>query len=76
MPNQRIQFQVSRRSSWKASGPDRLVFEAPSLLELRNRVQAFVRARYGDSARASLMVGGPPASIHHGDGQRTERSAA
>jgi hypothetical protein len=58
MADQRIQFQVSKRQLWQATGPDRIVLEGCTLADLRARIQSYVRARYGESLTAVLLVGG------------------
>jgi hypothetical protein len=75
MTNHRIDFQVSKRLLWRACGPDHLTFEAPTLGELRHRVEAYVHARHGDTVSPKLMVGGPPL-VEIVVAPPTERSAA
>src|SRR5690349_14454695 len=57
MEKVRIPFSISRGSPWRAQGPGGCVVEAPTLTELRLRVRAFVRERFGDAAQAIILVG-------------------
>jgi hypothetical protein len=53
----RIPYLVCKRGLWRAYGPDDSAVEAGSLAELREKLSAIVRARFGEGFAPVFMVG-------------------